>query len=258
MSGIDIYDSTDIASIYDTSRKLPEETLKQWIETISNHIPENRIATILDVGCGTGRFAEALSSHFSAKVYGLDPSQEMLEVAKNTISAPFIYFLRSTGEEIPLKNETVDMVFVSMVYHHIKDKKTAFAEFNRIMTANAYLCIRTATIECMDSYLWFHYFPTARKIDFKRMPSRENLIGLVSENGFELKLHEVVGQIFSKNHRDYLEKIGLRGISTLRKISDDEFHSGLEELRRYCHTRNNDEAVFEDVDLFIFTPVQTD
>jgi ubiquinone/menaquinone biosynthesis C-methylase UbiE len=37
---------------------------------------------VLDLGCGTGRFSEALAAQFDAHVIGLDPSLKMLQVAR--------------------------------------------------------------------------------------------------------------------------------------------------------------------------------
>ena len=78
------------------------------------------------------------------------------------------------------------------------------------------------------------------------------MIDFFAEMGFKLKAHTVVNQLFAKNHRDYFEKISLREISTLRAISDDEFNSGLMDLKDHCLGLKTKEAIFEYIDLFTF------
>ena len=54
------YDQTDVHLNYDTSRKLPEESLKLWMDAISEYVPKELIKGIVDLGCGTARFSAAL------------------------------------------------------------------------------------------------------------------------------------------------------------------------------------------------------
>jgi ubiquinone/menaquinone biosynthesis C-methylase UbiE len=66
------YDRSDIHLCYDQSRLLPPETMRLWMETIATHVPPNAVQTILDLGCGTGRFVEPLADHFAARIVGID------------------------------------------------------------------------------------------------------------------------------------------------------------------------------------------
>ena len=75
------YDATDIAATYDRGRDHGPEFLDLWMNVVASHVKMNRPKTILDLGCGTGRFTEALAVHFDADVVGVDPSQKMLEQA---------------------------------------------------------------------------------------------------------------------------------------------------------------------------------
>ena len=82
------YARTDIHVSYDKSRQLPEETLDLWLDAISQHVSPDAVETIVDLGCGTGRFTNGLSDRFSAKVYGVDPSENMLAAARASITSP--------------------------------------------------------------------------------------------------------------------------------------------------------------------------
>ena len=91
------YDQSDIHSHYDESRKLPPETVRLWLEAIGRHVPKDAMQTILDLGCGTGRFIKPLSEYFSAQVIGIDSSIKMLDTARASNSSPLIKFIRGAA-----------------------------------------------------------------------------------------------------------------------------------------------------------------
>jgi ubiquinone/menaquinone biosynthesis C-methylase UbiE len=246
------YDRSDIHLSYDQSRKLPATTVRLWLESISRYVPHDLIETIVDLGCGTGRFAEALSTHFSARVLGIDLSLRMLMTARQSLSSPQIEWIQGSAETIPLADRTADLVFLSMVYHHIQDKEKALVQVGKVLRNKGFLCIRTSTTDSMDSYDWLQFFPSAYEIEVGRAPSRDGLTSTVQANGFELVGHTIVHQSFAENHHEYLRKISLRGLSSLKAIPDDEFQRGLIGLSEHCHSRETGEVVFEDIDLFVF------
>ena len=127
------YDQNDIHLRYDSARKLPDETVLLWLERVASHVERAKIEVILDLGCGTGRFSGALASFFGAQVYAVDPSAKMLEVAREQACNPRVRFLEGRAEQIPLEEEVADLIFLSMVYHHIEDKAEAFREFRRVL-----------------------------------------------------------------------------------------------------------------------------
>src|ERR671932_2499139 len=55
---------------------------------------------VLDVGSGTGNFAAALSER--ARVWGVDQSAQMLEVAR--LRAPGVRFKQANAYELPFKD----------------------------------------------------------------------------------------------------------------------------------------------------------
>ncbi len=72
-----------IARRYDELRDLGE----LWWELVDVLVREAdlRGRRVLDVGCGTGRLAAALAERHGCKVWGVDPSPEMIEVASERV-----------------------------------------------------------------------------------------------------------------------------------------------------------------------------
>ena len=246
------YDQSDISTRYDAARKLPDETVKFWLERLAAHVGRGAVETIVDLGCGTGRFSSALARFFGAEVYAVDPSMKMLEVARAQADDARVHFLEGRAEHIPLGDAVADLIFMSMVYHHIADKAAAFGEFRRVIKPVGHLAVRTATREQLDSYLWLRFFPTAREIESQRTPAADALIETALAGGFRLDACEELSQLFAASLDEYCDKIALRGLSSLQAIDDAEFERGLCALREFCDSRESVEPVYEATALFFF------
>jgi len=105
---------------------------KSIIDCLVKAIENHNAKTILDFGCGTGNYiAEICSRVNNIRLIGVDPSESMLKFAreKNSDSA----ILKGDHRCIPLENNTVDMIFVLNVIHHVNDIEKMFTEFYRIL-----------------------------------------------------------------------------------------------------------------------------
>ncbi len=84
---------------------------------------------VLDIGTGTGVFAEA----FAAKglvVVGIDANPTLLEVAKREV--PGVEFKEATAEAIPYGDRTFDIAFMGHVLHEADDPSAALSEARRV------------------------------------------------------------------------------------------------------------------------------
>ena len=86
-------------------------------------------ATVLDVGTGTGVFAEAFASA-GLKSTGIDPSVELLALART--HAPHSVFVEAVAEKLPFADGSFDLVFLGHVLHETDDPETALGEARRV------------------------------------------------------------------------------------------------------------------------------
>ncbi|MFZ4589866.1 MAG: class I SAM-dependent methyltransferase [Ignavibacteria bacterium] len=81
----------------------------------------NRPINILEYGCGIGMNLQFLVDYFpNANIYGSDISAKSIEVASKNNSS--INFFLLEDDEIEKRKDSMDLVFVSNVFHHIEPK----------------------------------------------------------------------------------------------------------------------------------------
>jgi len=86
------------------------------------------VRSVLDVGTGSGIFAEAFAKNI-ATVVGIDANPEMIEVSKGLV--PGANFQQATAESIPFPDKTFDLVFLGLVLHEADDAQKAISESRR-------------------------------------------------------------------------------------------------------------------------------
>jgi len=116
-----------------------EET-KKLLETRLNRngivIPNIDQLTLLDQGCGGGRYTTAWKLLGVKKAVGLDVSEIGLDDAKyraNIAGIDNIEFIKGSVLEMPFENESFDIVYSNGVLHHTEDWQKGISEQLRVM-----------------------------------------------------------------------------------------------------------------------------
>jgi len=120
ITGFMNYDETEIPTTYDKARALVPETRRLWQDLLSVHIDRAEMSLVIDLGCGTGRFSGLLAAHFGVQVIGIDPSLKMVDQARRKPKIGNVVYWQGSAA-LPLRNGCADLVFMSMVYHHLTD-----------------------------------------------------------------------------------------------------------------------------------------
>jgi len=90
---------------------------------------------VLEVGIGSGLNLPYYDASRVTKLWGLDPSPEMTEMARPLARAvPFdVEFIGLPGDEIPLEDDSVDTVLVTYTLCTISDTEPALRQMARVL-----------------------------------------------------------------------------------------------------------------------------
>ena len=99
----------------------------------SQIIPRAR-GRVLEVGIGSGLNLPFYSNGV-AEVYGIDPSRELLQLARKTAaSVAFpVEFMNGSAEEIPLESQTIDTIVMTWTLCSIPDANKTLHEMRRVL-----------------------------------------------------------------------------------------------------------------------------
>ncbi|NPA82472.1 MAG: bifunctional demethylmenaquinone methyltransferase/2-methoxy-6-polyprenyl-1,4-benzoquinol methylase UbiE [Epsilonproteobacteria bacterium] len=140
----------EIAKTYDlANRVLSFGVDKSWrkkaCDKTFKYYGKKDLDLIADVACGTGdmciywdKRAEKNGIKIK-KIIGIDPSEGMLEVAKSKgINAKFV---KGEAKDLPLEDESVDIVSISYGLRNVVDRVEALEEFARVLKEGGMLVI---------------------------------------------------------------------------------------------------------------------
>jgi SAM-dependent methyltransferase len=142
------------------------------------------------------------------------------------------------------------------VFHHLDAPQDALQEIRRVLMPAGCLVIRNGTRENEAEIEWARCFPEAQQIDYERLPSQQEVVDLVPNQGFAIIAQQTISQYFASSYQEYYDKIAERGLSSLISISDAAFYAGLQRLKQWVAKQPPDKPVYEPVDLLVFRVVK--
>jgi len=210
------------AAVYDALRPQDDAWWARFEAMV--RLGDLRGGRVLDVGCGTGALAAVLADRCRAKVWGIEPSDEMRAVARSRL--PRTVGVRAgTAETLPFRDAWFDAVVFSLVVHLV-DRARAFAEAARVLTPGGRILVATFAHEHFDTYWAARFFPSIGEIDRARFPTEDMLVTELLAAGFgELVVERISSrQTITREHA--LDRIHGRHISTFDLLGDDELRAG--------------------------------
>jgi ubiquinone/menaquinone biosynthesis C-methylase UbiE len=217
----------EVAPRYDELRPVDES----WWEVFEALVRAGDLRTrrVLEVGCGTGKFAAALVDRAACRVWGVDASPEMLEVAREDV--PRVRFKQALAEELPFKDGWFERVVLRMSLH-LLDRPRALAESRRVLGVGGRVAIATPDPAQLGSSWFDPYFPSLADVDRDRMPSRADLEQELTAAGFGAPRLATLVQAKTITRDEALAKIRAKAFSTFQLIPQDEYEAGLARAER--------------------------
>lgn len=107
------------------------------VQLILRHFGDLQGKSVLDVGCGKGRFARILKErHPEARVYGLDLAEAMLRCTPSSLLT-----VLGSMTALPVASGSMDAVYATESLEHAVDIEGAVAEMCRVLKPGGRLVI---------------------------------------------------------------------------------------------------------------------
>ena len=140
----------DIAPTYDTANRVMSMGVdKSWrrkaCDLAYKYYAKKSIDRIVDVACGTGDMMDFWSARADKavvsvdEIVGVDPSVGMVDVARKKYPT-FDYHI-SKATEIPLEDESSDILSITYGIRNVVEREEALNEFNRVLKKDGLVVI---------------------------------------------------------------------------------------------------------------------
>jgi 2-polyprenyl-6-hydroxyphenyl methylase/3-demethylubiquinone-9 3-methyltransferase len=150
----------------------------------------------LEVGCGGGILCEEIA-RMGFDTTGVDPSEHSLEIARNhaKVSKLDINYEKGTGEALPYKDASFDVVFCCDVLEHVRHLSKAISEISRVLkpggvfvfdTLNRTFISKLVAIKIWQEWKRWAFMPPNLH-NWKMFIKPNELKLLLLDNGFDFK-----------------------------------------------------------------------
>jgi ubiquinone/menaquinone biosynthesis C-methylase UbiE len=233
-------DYSQISALYDKGRPLSEQNIDLWLGMIARYARARAGARLLDLGCGTGRFAIPLAEKIGYRVTGADSSHEMLVKAREKDPRGLVKWDIQDAQHLTYPDNSFDIVFMSHLLHHCDDPYQVIHQCWRVLKVPGVILLRYGAIEQIRDDVEHVFFPEALAIDEPRTFSIRKTEDCLKEAGFTGIISEEITQRTYDTGYAHLEAVMVKSTSVLTMISPKSFEKGINNLKTYVAKNPDD------------------
>lgn len=163
------YDNSSRLNIRTETHRLYSEFPDRLQDELLRHLKVHHAISVLDVGCGPGRYHPAISHH-RATIFGVDMSAGMLREARARAAAAYpVRLVQADAQALPFADASFDRVLGIHMLYHVPDRLRALQEFRRVLRSKGRVVLATNGIRYLarldalhrDAVQAFGYTPSA-------------------------------------------------------------------------------------------------
>jgi ubiquinone/menaquinone biosynthesis C-methylase UbiE len=245
-------DFNRIAHVYDSGRAMPLESLSGWRDAVAPLLGGGGRAPLLDLGAGTGMWAEAFARWFGVPVIAVEPAEGMRREALLARAHPGVKLVGGDAERIPLRDGACRAAWLSAVIHHVPDPARCARELRRVVAPGGPVLLRGVFGTRIDpaKLTIYRFFPQAMAVA-ERFPKLPAIEAAFAAAGWTVESVTDVPQVSAPSLRAALDRARHRADTTLQGISDADFAAGLVALERAAAAETEPTPVVDRLDLVV-------
>lgn len=233
-----------LAASYDENWAAHNEAFNGWMsERILDRLDLRADDRVVDLGCGTGIFSNALAT----RVHGLvcvDPSPKMLaQLPKNSAA---VVPVQASAEDVAsggirLPYDRVDAILIKEALHHVRNRGAVIAGLARLLAPGGRMLVVT-----LPTKISYPLFRRALEVFAAHQPDPADIAGAMRAAELAVEVtYETYRREFARDR--YVAMVRNRHMSLLSEFDDAELESGIREIER-----EHPEEVLEFDDRFAF------
>jgi len=124
------------------------------VDSILHTLPKNSL--VLDLGCGTGHFANYILRQ-GFQVHAIDPSANMLRLARDNF--PEIHFKEGIAQDLNFPDQFFDLVISIEVLRYLDeaDVRKSYEEIFRVLKPGGKMLVTHVNKFALDGYYFFYH-----------------------------------------------------------------------------------------------------
>jgi ubiquinone/menaquinone biosynthesis C-methylase UbiE len=188
-------------------------------------------ATVLEAGCGTGRWIGTLRP-LCSRVFGADSSMGMLLQARARLGSAGL--IRAVANELPFADRCFDFIYCVNALHHFDDGAAFVRKAAGMLEAGGVLALVGIDPRKNCHRYHYDYFPGARDMDLVRYPSFDEQMDWAQHAGLtDIDLRIVDEYMATYSGREVLADPFLvkNSNSMLALLTDQAYNAGLSRIR---------------------------
>jgi len=220
---MNIFDN--LAENYDKYRQARLIVANNIIDTINHGLEKN--GRIIELGCGTGCYAELIGKTLKRDIFGVDISEAMLTIAKKK---NYLTLAKNDcNNKLNYLNDNFCFAYSVNFIHFINNINNFFKEVYRILSYQGVAYTATHSEKDFKNQTLGYYFPDTIQLELSYAHSVEKIVEALTHVGFS---NIIIENLSEKIHLSplHLEAFRSKTYSSLHQISNKSFNEGIKKM----------------------------